>query len=392
MIQNRGYLLVFLTAVISGLLFGGFNFALAHDEAVGVDFFYSPTCPHCAKEKIFLRDLKEKYPEIEINQYDVINSQENQKLLKNFYKEYKVPKSLQGLVPATFTPTKYFIGFDDKIAREMENCLKECLASGREELSLANTSIIEKSFKIPVLGEIKFSNLSFPAMAVALGILDGFNVCSLGALILILSLVLAFKSRKKIFIFGGVFILTTAAVYGFLIFFWYKLFEALSPYFQAMNILIGGLGIAGGIYFFRQFLKARKSCLTCESEQGGKISSKFLPKLQKLLSNPSSILLAIGAVFAFAFVLTVVEFPCSAVVPVAFAAVLAEAGSPTSLYILYIAIFVLFYLMDEIIVFLFAFFTSKIWLSSPKLFKWIVLLEAVILLSLGIYYLLPLLL
>src|SRR3989344_5592577 len=133
MIQNRGYLLVFLTAVISGLLFGGFNFALAHDEAVGVDFFYSPTCPHCAKEKIFLRDLKEKYPEIEINQYDVVNSRESQNILQEFYARYEVPKSLQGLVPATFTPTKYFIGFDDKVAKELDNCLKECLVARSEE-------------------------------------------------------------------------------------------------------------------------------------------------------------------------------------------------------------------------------------------------------------------
>ena len=44
---------------VSGLIFGGFNFVLAY-EGVEVDFFYSPTCLHCAKEKIFLRELAEK--------------------------------------------------------------------------------------------------------------------------------------------------------------------------------------------------------------------------------------------------------------------------------------------------------------------------------------------
>lgn len=371
---------------VLGLVFGSFNLALAQ-ENVEVDFFYSPTCPHCAKEKIFLQDLKEKYPEIEINRYDVINSQENQKLLKDFYEKYEVPKFLQGLVPVTLTPTKYFIGFDDKVAKEMESCLKECLSRDNKELSLAHTSIIEKSVKIPLLGEIKLSNLSFPVMAVALGTLDGFNVCSLGALILILSLVLAFHSRKKMLILGGIYLMTTAAVYGFLIFFWYKLFEAVAPYLKIMNILIGVLGIAGGIYFFRQFWNARKSCPTCDSGAGSKISSKFLLKLQKLLEGHSSVFLAVGAVFTFAFILTVVEFPCSAVVPVAFAAVMAQAGLSPSLYLLYIAIYITFYLLDEIIVFLIAFFTSKIWLSSPKSFKWIVLLEAIILFSLGFYYL-----
>ncbi|RLC34590.1 MAG: hypothetical protein DRZ76_02405 [Candidatus Nealsonbacteria bacterium] len=380
---------IILPVITLIFLFGGFNFALAQD--VEIDFFYSPICPHCAREKVFLEELESEYPQIKINRYDVINSQENQRLLGEFYEKYKMPESLQGLVPATFTSEKYFIGFDDKIAEEMKNCLEECLRPGKEEFSLTHTSIIKKSIKIPLLGEIKLSNLSFPLMAAVLGFLDGVNICSLGALILILSLVLALDSRKKIIIFGGVYILTTALIYGFLIFFWYKLFEILAPYLKIMNLLIGILGIGGGIYFFRQFWKSRKSPPTCESEVGGKISSKFLPKLQKLLKKPSSLLLAAGAVFAFAFVVTLVEFPCSAVVPVAFTAVLAQAGLPWAVYLLYIAIFVLFYLLDEIIVFLIAVFTSKIWLTSPKFLKWILFLEAVILLSLGFYYLFSLL-
>src|SRR3989344_1944867 len=374
--------------ILSAGLFFGFWGVVSAQEPTEVDFFYSPTCPHCAKEKVFLSGLQDKYPDIVINWHDVLNIQEEREVLSEFYEKYHVPKSFQGLVPATFTPNKYFIGFDDKIAKELENCLKECLTAGNQEFSLSNASIIEKSVKIPLLGEINLSGLSFPLMAFALGILDGFNVCSLGALILILSLVLALNSRKKIFIFGGIYLLTTALVYGFLIFFWYKLFEAVGPYLRIMNIFIGVLGVSGGVYFFRQFLRAEKSSLACDSESGGKISSKFLPKLQGLLNRPSSIFLAAGAVFAFAFILTVVEFPCSAVVPVAFAAVLSQAGPSSSLYIFYIVIYIVFYLLDEIIVFLIALLTSKIWLSSPKFFKWIVLLEALILFSIGFYYLL----
>lgn len=356
-----------LIFVFSGLVLAlsSFSFVSAYEEA-DVEFFYSPTCPHCAKEKIFLKGLEEKYPALVINQYDVINSQENRKLLNEFYEKYNVPKSLQGLVPATFVSAKYFVGFDDEVAKEIEGLLENRTAAAKDSIALP-----------------------LPAMAIVSGALDGFNVCSLGALILILSLVLALNSRKKIFIFGGIYLLTTAIVYGFLIFFWYKLFEAVAPYLKIMNILIGVLGISGGIYFFRQFLKSRKSSLACDSESAGKISSKLLPKLQKLLNSPSSLLLAAGAVFVFAFMLTVVEFPCSAVVPIAFAAVLSQAGYPPVLYILYIAIYILFYLLDEIIIFLVALITSKLWMSSPKFFKWIVLLEAIILFAIGFYYLSP---
>ncbi len=376
---------LFLIFVL-GLFFGVVNFASAHEEA-DLELFYSPTCPHCAKEKAFVEGLQIKYPTLSVHEHDVINNQSDRDLLGDYYQKYQVPESLQGLVPATFTSTKYFVGFDDKIAKEMESCLVECLHQDNKEFSLSHTSIIDKTLRIPFLGEIKLSSFSYPVMAAVLGVLDGFNVCSLGALILILSLVLTLKSRKKIVIYGGTFLLTAAVVYGFLIFFWYKLFELLAPYLKFMNILIGVLGLAGGIYFFRQFLKSRKETLVCDSEPGGKISSRFLPRIQKLLSSPSSLFLSLAAVLAFALVLTVVEFPCSAVVPIAFAAVMSQAGLPPFQYLLYIAIYILFYLLDELIVFLVAIFTSKIWLSSPKSFKWIVLLESVVLFSLGLYYL-----
>jgi len=379
-------LAIFVLTFISA----GFNFGLTQAEKTEISFFYSATCPRCAEEKAFLEELEGRYPEVEIRKFEVIYSAENQKLLKEFYQEYRVPKNLQGLVPATFTPEKYFIGFNQAIAAEIENCLEACLEPGDKDVSLINASLIEKNINIPFWGEIKTGNLSFSLMAVVLGTLDGFNVCSLGALILILSLTLALNSRKKILIFGGIFILTTAVVYGFLITFWYKLFEILVSYLKAMEILIGVLGIGGGVYFLRQFLILRKKGPTCQSGAGGSLSAKFLARIKDLLQNSSSssFFLLIGAIFAFAFVITVVEFPCSAVVPVAFAAVLAEAELSGFHYFLYIALFILFYLLDEIIVFSAAFLTSKVWLSSSKFLKWIILSEAIILFFLGFYYLL----
>ena len=77
----------------------------------------------------------------------------------------------------------------------------------------------------------------------------------------------------------------------------------------------------------------------------------------------------------------------AAVVPVAFAGILAQAGLSSFQYLLYISLFVLFYMLDEIIVFLIAFFTMKIWLASSKIVTWAALLESIILFILGAYYL-----
>ena len=364
------------------------SFVLAQ-SVIDINFFFSPTCPHCAEEEKFLDKLEDKYPDIKINRYSVFEKS-NMDLLKGFYEKYEVSQEYQGMVPITFTNNKYFnkyfVGFNEKIGKDIEGCILECKQGAVSE---NNVSIIdlEGNISIPFLGEINIRKYSLPVLAVVLGALDGFNVCSLGALVLILGLVLAIGSRRKTLLFGGIFILTTAAVYGLLIFIWYQIFSYLIPYMKIMKIIIGLLGIGGAIYFFKQFLNFRKYGPTCGITSGQGIMAKFSAKFQNSLKNSANIFILLGIIFLFAAIITIIEFPCSAVVPVAFAGVLAQSGLSTISYLLYIIFFLFFYMLDEIIVFLIAFFTMKIWLASSKAITWITLLEAIILFALGVYYL-----
>ena len=373
------------TILVFGFLLGVFNFALAEEGKVEINFFYSPICPHCAQEEIFLNELGKKYPEIKINKFSVYE-RDNVELLQKLYKDYNVPQKYYGMVPATFTNDRYFVGFNEEIKKNIEDCILECK---KDRISEGDVTIIdlEGNVDLPVIGKINIKKHSLPVLAVILGTLDGFNVCSLGALILILGLVLALRSRKKIFIFGGFFILTTAVVYGLLIILWYQIFSFLIPYMKIMEILIGFLALGGGIYFLRQFIKFKKQGLTCEIGTGKKIISKFSSKFQKSLQESRNTLLLIGTVLLFAGIITIVEFPCSAAVPVVFAGVLSQSHLPGFYYLLYISLFLLFYMLDEIIVFLIAFFTMKVWLASSKAIIWITLAEAIILFLLGSYYL-----
>jgi len=374
-------------------LFSFFDFTLASENQIEVDFFYSRTCPHCAKENNFLSELEDKYPEIKINRFE-ISEKGNADLLMDFYQKYNVPKEMQGRVPITFIEEEYFSGFDEETGEEIENCILRLMGEETEkpcqcEQCQGDSTFVgsDKGIKLPFIGKIDISKYSLPALAVILGTLDGFNVCSLGALILILGLVLGLRSRKKVLIFGGIFIVTTALVYGILIFVWYKIFSFFAPYLKIMEILIGVLAIGGGIYFLKEFIKFRKKGPTCEANAGNKIATKFSSKFQDLFQKSTNIFLLIGAILLFAAIITIVEFPCSAAVPLVFSSILVQSQLSTFSYLFYIALFLVFYMLDEIIVFLIAFFTMKIWFSSNKVITWITLLEAIILFLLGFYYL-----
>lgn len=358
-------------------------------EKVEINFFYSKTCTHCAKEDIFLNNLIQKYSFLDIKKYD-FSQEKSQILLKDYYHQYHVPIDVQGFVPITFIRDKYFLGFsDEETGPKIEEYILFLTGQNTDYQNNQNpdsydVTPITDRVKIPILGEIDVSGFSLPALAVVLGFFDGFNVCSLGALVLILGIVLAFRSKRKTFILGIIFILTTAIIYGILIFIWHQMFTVFAIYLRKMELVIGILGIIGGIYFVREFFIARKKGAACEF---GGITNKMAQRFQKKFYKTTSILALIGLVFAFAAIVTIIEFPCSAVLPVFFASILSNANLPSILAIIYIGVFIFFYLLDEIIVFLIAVFTMKIWVTSPKFVTWLNLIAAIMLLLLGSYYL-----
>ncbi|MBZ1345317.1 MAG: hypothetical protein KY055_01585 [Candidatus Nealsonbacteria bacterium] len=120
--------------------------------------------------------MPETYPTVEIKEYEVLYQPENQKILSDFYQKYQVPKGEQGIVPIIFLEENYFLGFNELIAKEIEDRLKECLFDQEPVVS-------QKIIKIPILGEIDILKLSLPVLTIILAALDGFNPCALWIMI-----------------------------------------------------------------------------------------------------------------------------------------------------------------------------------------------------------------
>jgi hypothetical protein len=344
-------------------------------------FFYSDTCPHCKAEKAFLDTIQGKYPQAEITRY-LESDTSHRKLLADLLTKHDA-QQYTGLVPLTFVGEDFFAGFDnpDGIGKKIEDSIIRQLGNLQPQPEENKNKV-----HLPIIGDVDLSKYSLPLQAIILGFFDGFNVCSLGALVLILGLVLILRSRSKIILFGGLYILVTAVVYGALIFLWYQLFYYLAPVIKIMNVFVGLLGIGGAIYFLKQFIDSRKASLTCESQEN-KIVAKHSLKIQKAFQESGGIWGLIIGVLVFSAVITIVEFPCSAVIPVLFAGIMAHAKLSLLSYILYLALYLFLYMLDEIIVFLIAVFTMNVKIASGKTMTWLSLIEAIVLFGLGVYYL-----
>ncbi len=78
------------------------------NDKICIYFFWGQGCPHCAEEKPFLEEMKMKYPQIEIYDFEVFYNKENENFWKNICEKYGIQP--YG-VPMTFIGDKVFVSF-----------------------------------------------------------------------------------------------------------------------------------------------------------------------------------------------------------------------------------------------------------------------------------------
>ena len=102
------------------------NRALAVNE-VNLYIFWGDGCPHCAAEKGFLNEIKDNYPNLRINAFEVYNDTQNQEYFK---KTAEVLGENASGVPFTVIGDEVFIGFNESITpREIEERINFCSVS-----------------------------------------------------------------------------------------------------------------------------------------------------------------------------------------------------------------------------------------------------------------------
>jgi thiol-disulfide isomerase/thioredoxin len=349
-------------------------------------FFWSNGCPHCAQEKPFLEKLVEKYPSLKFYSLE-ISKKENAQLLAKVGEELNT--EIPG-VPFTVIGKKYFVGWRDEntSGKAMEEAAQEILGnqqngevsakedketeiaetfSSKSELPTDSTSAnsdinqIPKTIKVPLLGEIEIKNFSLPVITIILGALDGFNPCAMWALLFLISLLLGMKDKKRMWIFGSVFIVVSGMVYFLFMAAWLNLILFIGIILWA-RIIIGLIAIGGGSYNLKEFFYNKES--RCKMT-GGERKRKFFNHLREA-TQKKQFWLALGGIIILAVTVNLVEMVCSAGLPVIYTQTLALSNLAKWQYYLYLCFYIFIFILDDLFIFFTAMFTLKITGATTK--------------------------
>ena len=380
-----------------------FAYSTVSAKQISVYLFHSSDCVHCKAEIKFLDEIKDKY-DIKIYKYEVMYNDENREILKSVR---ELLNNDDTRVPFTIIGTTTFTGFSEIQEYQIENAIKEyqnipyCDKVG---LFLGKTTddaeCQEKvdpkkddensKMKLPIIGEVDVKKFSLPLIAIVVGLVDGFNPCAMWVLIFLLSILVGMKNRKKMWILGLSFIMTSAFVYLLIMIAWLNIVASFTTV-RWLQIIIAIVALVAGGINLRSYLKARKEddgCTVTDAESRKKIIGKVkkIAFLEEESENKKrfAFLLAIVGVMALAVSVNVIELACSAGLPLIFTQILAMNKIGGIAKLIYVLIYILFFMIDDIIVFVIAMFTFKVTGISTKYTKYSHLIGGIIMLIIGI--------
>ncbi len=349
-------LLIFVLAGSTGI----FSAAFAQEKTVNIYFFNADGCPHCAKELVFLKGLEQKYDYIKVVDYEVKENRQNADFLRKVGEKYQLDISH---VPITIVGDLYFIGWDDDSTSGvmLEQMIQRVLDENRPDIienyqletlkqqnggKASPLSALPEKVKLPFVGAVDIRNFSLPVATIVLGALDGFNPCAMWVLVLLIGLLLGMKNRKRMWILGLAFIITSAAFYFALMAAWLNLLLFIG-FVAWLRIFIGIVALVSGGHQLKEYFTAPPG--VCEATDA-KQQQKILDRAKKFV-HEKSFWLALGGMVSLAVIVNFVEAVCSAGLPVIYTQILTLAGLPVWQYYAYLLLYIFVFMLDDLIIF-----------------------------------------
>lgn len=363
---------------------------------VNLYLFYSSTCPHCQEEQEVLEELEKEYDNLVIYRYEVFTDEGYEKL-KQVEQYYDI--SIRS-VPFTVIGEKQFSGYSSSSKLKLVNTIEYYSDHGYKdelgelfgieklptyEIDVDAESIdeyIEKTYTIdiPFIGKVDLKDLTLPVITVIMGLLDGFNPCAMWVLLFLISMLMGMKDKKRMWSLGVAFIMTSALIYFFFMMAWLNVTKYLSA-ITWVRIMIALVAIIGGIINLRSYIKTRKEsgCQVVDEKK----RSKIFEKIRKFTSEKSFWLALLG-VITLAVSVNLIDLLCSAGLPVMYIEILSMNDLTWIEHLCYIIIYVLFFMLDDFIVYFVAMTTMQLTGFSTKYGKLSHLIGGILLVLIGI--------
>ncbi|MDD2490190.1 MAG: thioredoxin family protein [Bacilli bacterium] len=340
---------------------------------VDIHFFWGNGCPHCAKAEKVLEKIEKKYNNITIYDYQVYSNATNQKIFEEMTEA--IGENIE-YIPCIIIGTRAIVGFHPTLTKTKVIDAIEYYSYNENDGPILED---EKEVDVPIFGKIDPTNFSLPLITIVLGTLDGFNPCAMWVLLFLISVLIGLKDRKKMWVLGFTFLFTSALIYFLFMAAWLE-FMLILEMLVWLRLLIGLVALIGGGINLKSYFNSNESgCKVVDEEKRTKIFNKI-----NKLTKENKMHLAIIGIITLAISVNMIELICSAGLPVIYTKILAMNELNKIVYYGYLLLYVLFFLLDDLIIFSIAMLTLKLTGISTKYSRYSSLIGGILMIIIGI--------
>jgi hypothetical protein len=308
------------------------------DPLVRLYFFWSLTCPHCEAARPQVEALPQRLPWLRLESLELTRQPDNRRLFAQLVRQM----GQEAAVPAFVFCGEMRVGWEsaETTGAELERALAACRqrAQAGEPLAVAGTS--RDRVHVPGLGEVDAAGLSLPLLTLLLAGLDAFNPCAFFVLLFLLSMLAHQKSRGRMLVVGGIFVLCSGLMYFAFMAAWLNVFQLLGQ-LAWVTAAAGVVALVVGLLNVKDFFAFRQGPSLSLSEAG---RQAVFRRTRAILGTDR-----LGAMLAATLVLAVAanfyELLCTAGFPMVYTRLLTLHEPSAALRYAYLGLYNLIYVL-----------------------------------------------
>lgn len=349
--------------------------------AVEMEVFVYEGCPHCAKAKVFLAELNRERPALRLAIRDVYQDPGAGDRLREILAAHP---GIAASVPAFYLDGRLLIGYSgpETTGATLREMVDQAAAKRSTQ---AGTPQAQGGYvDLPWIGKrIDIDQVGLPLFTVAIGLLDGFNPCSMWVLVLMVSMLAAVGDRRRMIAIAGTFVLIQGIAYFAFMAAWLNLFLVIGIS-RTSEIVLGVIALVAGLIHVKDYFAFGRG-ITLSIPAAAKPG---IYQRMRVLMHEQSLLLAIAGTVVLGILVQIVELLCTSGLPALYTRILTLRSLDPLHYYGYIGLYIAMYMIDDVALLAIGVVTLSQKRLQEKEGRLLKLVSGAIMVLLGIYLIL----
>lgn len=273
--------------------------------------YWREGCPRCEEARPFVAALAAAEPALGVEWVEVRAGGEG---LARFRADVE-RLGLRGAgLPMFVSGAEVVVGFRSGVTDEPLRALARRALAGAPR---PPDAVAAPRVTLPWLGAIDPRAMPLGAFTLLVGLVDGVNPCAMYVLVVLLGILLHARSRRRMALYGGAFVLMSGVVYFLFMTVWLGAFS-LGGVSRTITAVLGGVLVAMGLVNAKDavWLKRGPSLSVPDAAKPG------LHRRMRAIAAAATLPAGLAGVTALAFVVNLVELGCTIGLPAVYTRVL----------------------------------------------------------------------